>query len=231
MTATIPIEVIALFGKSIDYILPTSIDPEGLPFTTTLINGPPYVTLLSPTLLTIYPINCSMDFGDKIVTIMLKDEEPKNFTYSFTIRVTNMPPAFTGTMPQNQNVALNSVLNYIIPSFSDPEDCPVNVTFYPSILSSFISISTNVIKFAPTQYVQVGSTTVTLVLTDLFGFQSNTSFIVNVTNQSPKVTTTIPTEVIALFGKSIDYILPTSMDPEGLPYTTTLVSGPTFVSL
>jgi len=53
-----------------------------------------------------------------------------------------------------------------------------------------------------------------------------------VTNQPPVVTGVIPTTaIVALFGKSTTYNLPTSMDPENLSYSTSILSGPSYVSL
>jgi hypothetical protein len=57
------------FGQTYNYVLPTSSDPEGLPYTTTLVSAPSYVTLLSNNTLHINPKNCTSDFGDKIVII------------------------------------------------------------------------------------------------------------------------------------------------------------------
>jgi hypothetical protein len=100
------------------------------------------------------------------------------------------------TVPQDKTVALNSVLNYTLPAFIDPEGCPVTVTLSPASLSSFVSIATNVIKFAPTQYSLVGQTSITVILTDSLGLFSSSSFILTVTNLPPVVTGVIPTTEI-----------------------------------
>jgi hypothetical protein len=154
------------FGQTFNYVLPSSSDPEGLPYTTSLVSAPSYVTLLSNNSLNINPKNCSSDFGDQIVLIKIEDQEPKNFTYNITIKVPNTSPNFVSTLPQDQTVKLNSVLNYTLPSFSDPEGCPVILTLSPAGLSSFVSIATNIIKFAPIQYSLVGLTSISVILTD-----------------------------------------------------------------
>jgi hypothetical protein len=47
-------------------------------------------------------------------------------------------------------------------------------------------------------------------------------FVLTVTNQAPVVTGLIPVDLTINFGQEIIYTLPTSMDPEGLTYTTTI---------
>ncbi len=56
-------------------------------------------------------------------------------------------------------------------------------------------------------------------------------FVITVTNLAPTVTTTIPTDITAVFGTDYIYTLPTSMDPEGLPFTTKIVNGPSFAAV
>jgi hypothetical protein len=43
--------------------------------------------------------------------------------------------------------------------------------------------------------------------------------------------TQVQTPFVISFGKETIYNLPSSMDPEGLSYTTSLFSGPSYVSL
>jgi hypothetical protein len=86
--------VTVTFGKPFTYNLPSSVDPESLPYTTSILSGPSYVTQLSSTQLKIKPMNCLTDFGDKIVNLKLEDEEPKSTNYSFLIKVINLPPKF-----------------------------------------------------------------------------------------------------------------------------------------
>lgn len=73
VTSTIPTSVTATFGVSLTYNLPTSADPEGLPYTTTIQTGPSYVTQLSNTQIKINPNSCLTDFGTQTVTIKLED--------------------------------------------------------------------------------------------------------------------------------------------------------------
>ena len=78
--------VVLTFGQEFIYNLPTSMDPEGLPFITTIESGPSYVSLISSaTHLRIKPINCATDFGAKTVTLILEDQEPANDTYSIEL--------------------------------------------------------------------------------------------------------------------------------------------------
>lgn len=51
------------------------------------------------------------------------------------------------------------------------------------------------------------------------------------TNEAPKVTSIIPTDIFLEFGKEIILDLPSSMDPEGLSYTQTILGGPGYISL
>ena len=48
-------------------------DPEGLPYTTTIMSGPSYASLISNTQISIHPTNCVTDFGNKTVKIKLED--------------------------------------------------------------------------------------------------------------------------------------------------------------
>jgi hypothetical protein len=50
-------------------------------------------------------------------------------------------------------------------------------------------------------------------------------------NLAPNITSAVKTPISTTFGKSFIYDLPTSMDPEGLHYNTTILSGPSYVKL
>ena len=56
-------------------------------------------------------------------------------------------------------------------------------------------------------------------------------FLLTVTNQAPIVKGIIPPDLTINFGKQFIYTLPESMDPEGLSYTTTIESGPSYAQL
>ena len=46
-----------------------------------------------------------------------------------------MPPVYVGTSePQNQQVMINSIVNQAIPSFQDPEGCPLSFFIEPQAL-------------------------------------------------------------------------------------------------
>ena len=51
-------------GQNLTYDLPSSMDPEGLTYYTTIESGPSYVTKISETQLNINPDNCITDIGD-----------------------------------------------------------------------------------------------------------------------------------------------------------------------
>jgi hypothetical protein len=85
LNGTLTTPFLTNFGQNVNYVLPNSYDPEGLPYNTSLVSAPSFVTLLPNNTLNIYPKNCTTDLGDKIVVIKLEDEEPKNFTYNITI--------------------------------------------------------------------------------------------------------------------------------------------------
>jgi hypothetical protein len=74
VNSTIQPPVRLQFGQSLIHNLPYSIDPEGLNFTTSLINPPSFVSLISNTSMRINPVNCRTDFGNKTVLIKLEDE-------------------------------------------------------------------------------------------------------------------------------------------------------------
>ena len=71
--STIPIEITVTFNIDTKYTLPLSTDPEGLPYTTTILNGPSYATVISNKELRLYPIDCTTDFGIKAIKIKLED--------------------------------------------------------------------------------------------------------------------------------------------------------------
>jgi hypothetical protein len=50
-------------------------------------------------------------------------------------------------------------------------------------------------------------------------------------NLAPNITSKIETPISRAFGKSSTYNLPTSIDPEGFHYNTTIKNGPPFVEL
>jgi hypothetical protein len=105
IASTVPTEITATFKVDYTYTLPSSTDPEGLSYTTTILSGPSYATVLSNTQLRVYPVNCATDFGVKTITIKLEDQQPLSTTYSFNIKVPNSPPSFTGgLMPEDQTV-------------------------------------------------------------------------------------------------------------------------------
>ena len=62
--------------------------------------------------------------------------------------------------------------------------------------------------------------TIKVTITDTHTSPSFT-FVLTVSNSAPIVTTTVPADITVTFGVDYTYILPTSKDPENLPYTTT----------
>ena len=77
---------------------------------------------------------------------------------------------------------------------------------------------------------EVKAYTMIVIITDTIE-TNEYSFQLKVTNQPPKTTSTFVTPIIIKFGEKTPYDLPASMDPEGLFYTTTIFSGPSFASL
>ena len=74
VTSTVPTVVTASFGVDFTFALPTSADPEGLSYTTSILSGPSYASLISSTQLKIFPTNCGSDFGTNTITIKLEDQ-------------------------------------------------------------------------------------------------------------------------------------------------------------
>ena len=70
--------------------------------------------------------------------------------------------------------------SYSLPPYQDPEGCPVKVTFEPTSLQSFISISEGKFTFSPTQTFQLDDFSITVILTDHQGLSSNSSFLLTV---------------------------------------------------
>jgi hypothetical protein len=74
-TSTIVTPFILNFNKENYYDLPSSQDPEGLDYTTTIKSRPlPFVSLVSSNQkLMLHPLNCATDFADFTVEIELTD--------------------------------------------------------------------------------------------------------------------------------------------------------------
>lgn len=103
---------------------------------------------------------------------------------------------------------------------------------HTGILPEFIKLITanNTLSICPTTMSQAKVYTIIVIITDT-KTPSQYQFFLNVTNQAPTVTSTIPSEVLVSFGLDLIYNLPSSKDPEGLPYIAAIQSGPSFVSL
>jgi hypothetical protein len=56
-------------------------------------------------------------------------------------------------------------------------------------------------------------------------------FSITVTNQPPRINSTIVSPVTLIFRETTTYNLPLSIDPEGLNYTTSIKNGPSFAKL
>jgi hypothetical protein len=69
--------------------LPSTSDPENLPYFTKIDTGPSFITLLSNTQLKISPHTCQTDIGTHLIQISVFDEEPKSISYSFNLHISN----------------------------------------------------------------------------------------------------------------------------------------------
>lgn len=160
--------------------------------------------------------------------IKLQDGYPLSSFYSIPLKVINLPPAFKGSVPQNQTVMINTVQKYTLPPYYDPEGCPIATTFEPSTLSSFVSIQGNQFIFAPTQLYQVGSTDITVTLTDSKGLNISKTFGL-IVYLPPKFTKNVPKQLDLMLGQTINFTLPVdlSMLDERVVHISSL---PPFVS-
>jgi hypothetical protein len=61
---------------------------------------------------------------------------------------------------------INTELLYTLPPFKDPGGFPINISLYPEIAKSFISINDKTIKFAPRYGFQLGTYQISIVLTN-----------------------------------------------------------------
>jgi hypothetical protein len=71
VTSTIPKSLSLVFGQDLFYNLPLSSDPEGLPYSTTILSGPSYATIISNTQARFSPSNCQTDLGNMDLYIKL----------------------------------------------------------------------------------------------------------------------------------------------------------------
>ncbi len=102
-TTSITTPVYLSFGQDYIYTLPQSADPENKPYTTSILTGPPFISMIQPANLTLrmHPTNCWTDIGHNTVEIKLEDQEPRSNVYSIEVYVENKPPNFIGILPQN----------------------------------------------------------------------------------------------------------------------------------
>lgn len=75
---------------------------------------------------------------------------------------------------------------------------------------------------------EVKTHNITVTVTDNTFSSTHYIFQITVTNLPPRVNSTIQSPVSVQFGQSLIYNLPYSIDPEGLNFTTTVQSGPSF---
>lgn len=98
----------------------------------------------------------------------------------------------------------------------------------PDFIKTTSSLST--LTLYPTVMTEVKAYTMIVILTDTHDIKQY-SFKITVTNLPPKIITTFQSPVVLTFGQVTIYNLPISIDPEGLPYTTTIQSAPYYVSM
>ncbi len=129
---------------------------------------------------------------------------------------------------------LGKSTTYVYPTIIDPESNPtsfVSTTLSTgAVLPSFITPSATGLQFNPTLMSDVSVYTIEVKITDSTNNPIFT-FVLTVTNEAPKVTSTIPSDVTVTFGTDFIYNFPTSIDPENLPFTTSIVSGPAFATV
>jgi hypothetical protein len=61
---------------------------------------------------------------------------------------------------------INTELKYTLPPFKDPEGSPVKISFEAGVAKLFISIQEKRVKFDPKYSFQLGTTQITIILTD-----------------------------------------------------------------
>jgi hypothetical protein len=159
---------------------------------------------------------------------------PDNTQLSAVFIVSNIPkndPPYFSPNLTNIIVLLQTSSIYYLTGIYDPENGPVTVPYVnltgntplPSFITWPYSSSSTYIKINPVSAkTDVGIFNITVELSD----GKNTpqfTFLVNVTNQPPRVNITVPCVIQVRFNQNSNYSLPSSYDPEGQPYFTQIV--------
>ena len=123
---------------------------------------------------------------------------------------------------------------YTFPAIVDPD--PGDVGTIASVSDSvngqhpsFINLNAPTLIINPTIMAHVKVYTLIVNITDTM-VNVSYQFFLTVTNQAPVLTAAYTTPFSSTFGQNFNYVLPVSADPEGLPYTTSMVSGPSYVT-
>jgi hypothetical protein len=103
--------------------------------------------------------------------------------YSFTIVVTNSAPSFPGGLASSLGTMyINATLSVPLPTYSDPEGHAVSVTLVTPL--SWVSLSGNDLVFSPSQYSQLGVTSIDIQLSDSYASATFTTSI-TIVNRPP----------------------------------------------
>ena len=93
-------------------------------------------------------------------------------TYSISVTAGNTPPTTTGTFA-SQSVSLGKTVAYTLPVFTDAQSDPITVTAFDGVTpltpsSGYVTFNsaTNIITFAPTAVLDIGTKTINIFAGD-----------------------------------------------------------------
>lgn len=198
--------------------LPKTQDPEGLPYTTKLLNipGSNFITVLSNQQLRVYPRVCMTDVGTHLITLSVEDQQPAALTYSFNLIVNNLAPIQYFRIP-NQAVKVASTLQLTLSNFFiDPEGCsPLLFDEIQEVKLAFLSISDKgELILSPKYSFQKGTYEVKLLVKDYQGLQTESDAFNVTVYDSPKFIVPIIKQQVVSINSVLTYHLPVDLFAE-----------------
>jgi len=127
--------------------------------------------------------------GETPITIVLTDMNLTSTEYTTTIKVKNDPPEYSSAPDYSaKTVHLGSLINFVIPSFYDPENfhavtCTITDSHAVKIISG--TVNSGLVSITPTDFGMVGTHTLTIRLYDGNVYNTPNTMTVEIKNDAP----------------------------------------------
>lgn len=165
------------------------------------------------------------------IKLKLQDTFAHFSEYNLRIEVSNTPPTFANSLPQDQSLYLNELLFCTLPSFKNDENRSISVI--PESIPPFAALVDNRhFLFSPVSVLDIGTHLILFHLTHNYTSDSFTrySFQVTVLN-SPPFFKPILENLRVQVGSIITYRLPEIIDRENLKVQVYIGQLPKFMSV